>query len=53
MAVSPLGEIRGRLGAEPGLLVVDIDQEEARTARSTLPVLANARFDIVFRGDNG
>ncbi|HEY7482857.1 MAG TPA: carbon-nitrogen hydrolase family protein [Streptosporangiaceae bacterium] len=53
MAVSPLGEIRGRLGAEPGLLVVDVDLEEARTARSTLPVLANARFDIVFRGDNG
>jgi predicted amidohydrolase len=51
MAVSPLGEIRGRLGAEPGLLVVDIDTNEAEAARLTVPVLANRRFGSVFPDD--
>jgi predicted amidohydrolase len=48
MAVSPYGEVRGRLGAEPGLLIADIDAEEVRSARGTIPVLANRRFHGVF-----
>jgi predicted amidohydrolase len=44
MAVSPLGEVRARLGAEPGLLVVDIEPDQVRTARAAVPVLANRRF---------
>jgi predicted amidohydrolase len=46
LAVSPLGDARARLGAEPGLLVVDIDPDEVHTARTTVPVLANRRFAI-------
>lgn len=42
--VSPLGEIRGQLGPEPGLLVVDIDPAESIEARKALPVLANRKF---------
>ena len=53
MAVSPLGEVRDRLGAEPGLLVADIDLDEVRAARETVPVLANRRFDSVFRDYSG
>ncbi|MEV4311154.1 carbon-nitrogen hydrolase family protein [Actinocrispum sp. NPDC049592] len=41
---SPLGEIREQLGQEPGLLIVDIDPDEALAARKTVPVLANRRF---------
>ncbi len=37
--VSPLGEVRGRLGAAPGVLVVDLDTEEVQRARASLPVL--------------
>jgi predicted amidohydrolase len=44
LAVSPLGEIRGQLGAEPGMLVVDIDPAEVDAARKVVPVLANRRF---------
>jgi predicted amidohydrolase len=51
MAVSPLGEIRGRLGAEPGLLTVDLDLAAVQAARAAIPVLANRRFDSVFSGD--
>ncbi|MGK5532438.1 carbon-nitrogen hydrolase family protein [Streptomyces sp. URMC 129] len=46
MAVSPYGEVRARLGAEPGLLVVDVDPAETDHARRTIPVLANRRRDI-------
>ncbi|TCO64293.1 carbon-nitrogen hydrolase family protein [Actinocrispum wychmicini] len=42
--VSPLGEIRGQLGPEPGLLVVDVDPAEVATARAAVPVLVNRRF---------
>lgn len=48
MAVSPFGEVRDRLGAESGLLVIDIDEDEVRAARSAIPVLANRRFHSVF-----
>jgi predicted amidohydrolase len=44
LAVSPLGEIRGQLGPEPGLLVVDIDPSEVDAARAAVPVLANRRY---------
>jgi deaminated glutathione amidase len=42
--VSPLGEIRGQLGPEPGLLTADIDPTEVEAARKAVPVLANRRF---------
>ncbi|WP_326596407.1 carbon-nitrogen hydrolase family protein [Streptomyces sp. NBC_01803] len=46
MVVSPLGEVRARLGAEPGLLVTDLDPAETDHARRAIPVLANRRRDI-------
>ena len=42
--VSPLGEVRSRLGAEPGLLVTTLDPAEVTAARTAVPVLANRRF---------
>jgi predicted amidohydrolase len=47
LVVSPLGEIRARLGAEPGLLVADIDPDETRAARQKVPVLADRRFATI------
>lgn len=44
LVVSPLGEVRGRLGAEPGLLTVTVDPAEVAEARRTIPVLANRRL---------
>jgi predicted amidohydrolase len=44
MVVSPLGEVEGRLGPEPGLLTVSIDPQETARARRTNPVLANRRL---------
>lgn len=44
LAVSPGGVVLGSLGAEPGLLVVDIDPSEVDTVRRSLPVLANRRI---------
>ncbi|MEV1009570.1 carbon-nitrogen hydrolase family protein [Streptomyces sp. NPDC049881] len=45
MVVSPLGEVRARLGGEPGRLVFDLDPAEADAARAAVPVLAN-RVDV-------
>ncbi|WP_052847978.1 carbon-nitrogen hydrolase family protein [Streptomyces avicenniae] len=45
MVVSPLGEVRARLGGEPGMLVFDLDPGEADAARTAVPVLAN-RLDV-------
>lgn len=42
--VGPAGAVLAELGAEPGLLVVDVDPEELTTVRQALPVLANRRF---------
>ncbi|MDN5762330.1 MAG: carbon-nitrogen hydrolase family protein [Microlunatus sp.] len=42
--VSPTGSVLDSLGAEPGLLVVDLDPGEVDTVRRTIPVLANRRF---------
>ncbi len=44
VAVSPLGEVIEQLGPEPGLLVVDIDPDEATRVRESLPVLVNRRL---------
>ena len=40
----PLGNVVGSLGAQPDLLVVEIDAEAVESARRTLPVLANRRL---------
>ncbi|GAA0910272.1 carbon-nitrogen hydrolase family protein [Pseudonocardia zijingensis] len=42
--VGPLGDVRAQLGAEPDLLVTDIDLDEVQEARAVVPVLANRRF---------
>ena len=44
LVVSPAGEVVASLGAEPGLLVVDIDPSEVDTVRKSIPVLANRRL---------
>jgi predicted amidohydrolase len=44
MAVGPTAEVLGELGAEPGLLIVDLDPDGVKRARMTLPVLANRRI---------
>jgi predicted amidohydrolase len=43
-AVSPDGTVLDELGAEPGLLVVDLDLDAVTATRAALPVLANRRF---------
>jgi predicted amidohydrolase len=42
--VGPLGSIQEQLGAEPGLLVSELDLEAVEQARAAVPVLANRRF---------
>lgn len=42
LAVDPLGRVIDRAGAEPELLVVDLDLDQVEVARKQLPVLANA-----------
>jgi predicted amidohydrolase len=42
--VGPLGTIQDQLGAEPDLLVADLDLDAVGQARVTVPVLANRRF---------
>jgi predicted amidohydrolase len=42
--VAPSGEVLAALGAEPGLLMVDIDPAAVAEVRRVLPVLANRRF---------
>lgn len=44
LVAGPRGEVVDALGAEPGLLVVDVDPAEATTVREQIPVLANRRF---------
>ncbi len=43
LVASPLGEVRAQLGAEPGLLIVDVDPEEVAAVRERLPVLRHAQ----------
>lgn len=42
--VGPLGAVQEQLGAEPGLLVADLDLDQVEQARASVPVLANRRF---------
>jgi predicted amidohydrolase len=42
--VGPTGDARRSLGAEPGLLVAEVDPAELVAVRKALPVLANRRF---------
>lgn len=42
--VSPTGEVVAAAGAEPELLIVDIDPGAVEAARRSIPVLANARL---------
>lgn len=44
LVVSPGGEVLDSLGADPGLLVVDIDPADVDAVRRSIPVLANRRF---------
>jgi predicted amidohydrolase len=44
VAVSPLGEVIAQLDDKPGLLLVDVDPQQAIDVRHDLPVLANRRF---------
>nr|BFF15026.1 hypothetical protein GCM10025699_63290 [Microbacterium flavescens] len=51
MVVSPFGVVLHELGAEPELLVVDVDLDAVDAARGSLPVLANQRFAVGALGD--
>ncbi|HEX6760376.1 MAG TPA: carbon-nitrogen hydrolase family protein [Propionibacteriaceae bacterium] len=42
--ISPRGEVVRSLGAEPGLLVADLDLDVVEQTRAAIPVLANRRF---------
>ena len=46
MIVDPLATVLARLGHQPGIAEVDIDQQHLVAARRTLPVLSNRRFRI-------
>lgn len=41
-AIGPLGSVRAELGADPGMLLVDLDLTEVAQARRALPVLEHA-----------
>ena len=42
--ISPRGDVLRSLGAEPGLLVADLDLDVVEQTRAAIPVLANRRF---------
>jgi predicted amidohydrolase len=42
--ISPRGDLLRSLGAEPGLLVADLDLDAVTETRAAIPVLANRRF---------
>ncbi|SDS00877.1 Predicted amidohydrolase [Friedmanniella luteola] len=44
LVVGPTGTVLAGLGAEPGLLLADVDPAELAAVRQALPVLANRRF---------
>ena len=44
LVVGPTGVVLAGLGADPGLLVADVDPAELTAVRQALPVLANRRF---------
>jgi deaminated glutathione amidase len=43
-AISPVGEVLRSLGAEPGLLLADLDLDLVPKTRATIPVLANRTY---------
>lgn len=43
LVADPFGRVVGRLGAEPGLLVVDLDLDQARGSRAATGAIANVR----------
>lgn len=47
VVVSPMGEVLHQLGAEPELLVVDLDLGDVERARTTIPVLDNRVSGLV------
>jgi predicted amidohydrolase len=44
LVAGPFGGVLDQLGAEPGMLVADLDPDEVDRARRTVPVLVNRRF---------
>src|SRR5215216_7199425 len=42
--ISPQGEVLRSLGAEPGLLLADLDLDMVEQTRAAIPVLANRKF---------
>jgi deaminated glutathione amidase len=42
--ISPQGEVLQSLGAEPGLLMADLDLDLVEQTRAVIPVLANRRI---------
>ena len=46
LAVSPWGEVIARLGAEAGVLTVDLDLERVEQVRGQLPLLKQRRTDL-------
>jgi predicted amidohydrolase len=49
MVVDPWGVIRGQLGSEPGMLVVELDAALVQDVRRRLPSLTHRRADVVAR----
>ena len=43
-AISPVGEVLRSLGAEPGLMLADLDLDLVAKTRATIPVLANRTY---------
>ena len=46
LAVSPWGEVIERLGAEPGVLLADLDLDRVEQVRGQLPLLNQRRTDL-------
>ncbi|MGQ0841010.1 carbon-nitrogen hydrolase family protein [Actinokineospora sp.] len=44
LAADPMGRVHGQLGADPGMLLVDIDPDLVESTRKAIPVLANRRL---------
>jgi predicted amidohydrolase len=51
MVADPWGIITGSLGADEGLLTVDIDTDLVAGTREKLPLLSNRRFDVLMRDE--
>jgi predicted amidohydrolase len=51
MVVNPWGEIIGELGAEPGVLTVELDLETLAKVRQQMPVQQHNQFKVQFIHD--